>query len=104
MDVQKILGDEASYLLEHTAEAIPAKLLTTPGPDFVTEIFSETDRSPQVMRNYQSLLNHGRLAGTGYVSILPVDQGIEHSAAASFAPNPDYFNPKNIVELAIEGG
>ena len=104
MDVQKILGDEASYLLEYTAEAIPAKLLTTPGPDFVTEIFSETDRNPQVMRNYQSLLNHGRLAGTGYVSILPVDQGIEHSAAASFAPNPDYFNPKNIVELAIEGG
>ena len=104
MDVQKILGDEASYLLEHTAEAIPAELLTIPGPDFVTEIFSETDRNPQVMRNYQSLLNHGRLAGTGYVSILPVDQGIEHSAAASFAPNPDYFNPKNIVELAIEGG
>ena len=104
MDVQKILGDEASYLLEYTAEAIPAKLLTTPGPDFVTEIFSETDRNPQVMRNYQSLLDHGRLAGTGYVSILPVDQGIEHSAAASFAPNPDYFNPKNIVELAIEGG
>jgi len=104
MDVQKILGDEASYLLEYTAEAIPAKLLTTPGPDFVTEIFSETDRNPQVMRNYQSLLDHGRLAGTGYVSILPVDQGIEHSAAASFAPNPDYFDPKNIVELAIEGG
>ena len=104
MDVQKILGADARYLLEHTAEAIPAKLLTTPGPDFVTEIFSETDRTPQVMRNYQSLLDHGRLAGTGYVSILPVDQGIEHSAAASFAPNPDYFNPKNIVELAIEGG
>jgi len=104
MDVQKILGDEASYLLEYTAEAIPAKLLTTPGPDFVTEILSETDRNPQVMRNYQSLLDHGRLAGTGYVSILPVDQGIEHSAAASFAPNPDYFDPKNIVELAIEGG
>jgi class I fructose-bisphosphate aldolase len=104
MDVQKILGDEASYLLEHTAEAIPAKLLTTPGPDFVTEILSETDRNPQVMRNYQSLLDHGRLAGTGYVSILPVDQGIEHSAAASFAPNPDYFDPKKIVELAIEGG
>jgi len=104
MDIQKILGDEASYLLEYTAEAIPAKLLTTPGPDFVTEIFSETDRNPQVMRNYQSLLDHGRLAGTGYVSILPVDQGIEHSAAASFAPNPDYFDPKNIVELAIEGG
>ena len=104
MDVQKILGDEAGYLLEHSSKAIPAELLTTPGPNFVTEIFSQTDRNPQVMRNYQSLLDHGRLAGTGYVSILPVDQGIEHSAAASFAPNPNYFDPKNIVELAIEGG
>ncbi len=104
MDVQKILGDEASYLLDHSSKAIPAEILTTPGPDFVTEILSQTDRNPQVMRNYQSLLDHGRLAGTGYVSILPVDQGIEHSAAASFAPNPDYFDPKNIVELALEGG
>ena len=104
MDVQKILGDEASYLLDHSSKAVPAEILTTPGPDFVTEILSQTDRNPQVMRNYQSLLDHGRLAGTGYVSILPVDQGIEHSAAASFAPNPDYFDPKNIVELALEGG
>src|SRR5207248_9725059 len=75
-----------------------------PGPDFVDRVFTQTDRTPQVLRSLQSLFDHGRLAGTGYVSILPVDQGIEHSAAASFAPNPRYFDPANIVELAIEGG
>ena len=78
--------------------------LSLPGPDYVDRVFLETDRNPMVLRNLPSLLDHGRLGGTGYVSILPVDQGIEHSAAASFAPNPKYFDPKNIVELAIEGG
>jgi class I fructose-bisphosphate aldolase len=78
--------------------------LTLPGPDFVDDVLAASDRSSQVLRNFQSLLDHGRLRGTGYVSILPVDQGIEHSAAASFAPNPAYFDPANIVELAIEGG
>src|SRR5690606_3310017 len=78
--------------------------LHLPGPDFIDRVVSLTDRSPNVLRNYQLLLNTGRLAGTGYVSILPVDQGIEHSAGASFAPNPDYFDAENIVKLAIEGG
>lgn len=104
MNIQELLGDEANYLLEHTATAIPLNLLTTPNPDFVTESFGLSDRNPQVLRNLQSLYDHGRLGGTGYVSILPVDQGIEHSGAASFAPNPKYFDPLNIVELAIEGG
>lgn len=104
VDIEGLLGDQASYLLEHRCEAIPQDLLTLPGRDFVTEVLSATDRSPQVMRNMQSLFDNGRLANSGYVSILPVDQGIEHSAAASFAPNPMYFDPANIVELAIEGG
>ncbi len=104
MDIQTLLGDDAAYLLEHVSEGIPSSTLTSPGPDFVFDVFGPTDRSPQVLRSLQSLLDHGRLGGTGYVSILPVDQGIEHSAAASFAPNPAYFDPANIVELAIEGG
>ena len=104
LDIEGLLGDQATYLLDHKCETISQNLLTLPGPDFVTEILSGTDRSPQVMRNMQALFNSGRLAGSGYVSILPVDQGIEHSAAASFAPNPIYFDPANIVELAIEGG
>lgn len=104
VDIEGLLGDQASYLLEHECETIPQDLLTLPGPDFVTDVFSVTDRSPQVMRNMQSLFTSGRLADSGYVSILPVDQGIEHSAAASFAPNPIYLDPANIVELAIEGG
>jgi class I fructose-bisphosphate aldolase len=78
--------------------------LSLPGPDFIDRVLAQSDRSPQVLRSLQSLYDHGRLAGTGYVSILPVDQGIEHSAAASFAPNPAYFDPENIVKLAIEGG
>jgi class I fructose-bisphosphate aldolase len=104
VDIQALLGDEAEHLLSHVAKGIPKDDLTLPGPDFVDRVFAGTDRSPQVMRNLQALLGHGRLGGTGYVSILPVDQGIEHSAAASFAPNPKYFDPVNIVELAIEGG
>ena len=104
MDIETLLGDQAEYLLEHKATGVPVAMLTTPGPEFVADAFGSSDRSPQVLRNLQSLLDHGRLAGTGYVSILPVDQGIEHSAAASFAPNPRYFDPEGIVELAIEGG
>ena len=104
MDIASLLGDDAKYLLEHESKTIPADQLTIPGPDTVSDVYAQTDRSPQVLRNLQALLDHGRLAGTGHVSILPVDQGIEHSAAASFAPNPAYFDPANIVELAVEGG
>ncbi|MFQ5516089.1 MAG: class I fructose-bisphosphate aldolase [Acidimicrobiia bacterium] len=104
MDIQQILGDEAPALLEHECRRIPREDLTLPGPDVVDDTFALSDRSPQVLRNLQSMFMHGRLAGTGYLSILPVDQGVEHSAAASFAPNPIYFDPANIVELALEGG
>ena len=104
MDVKSLLGDEAESLLTHESKGLPKENLALPGPDFVERVFVDSNRSPQVLRNLQSLYGHGRLANTGYVSILPVDQGIEHSAAASFAPNPAYFDPKNIVELAIEGG
>jgi class I fructose-bisphosphate aldolase len=104
MDIQALLGDDADDLLGHQSTAIPAADLHLPGPDFIDDVFSLTDRSPQVLRNLQSLFDHGRLAGTGHVSILPVDQGIEHTGLASFAPNPKYFDPANIVELAIEGG
>ena len=104
LDIEGLLGDHASHLLDHKCETIGQELLTLPGPEFVTDVVSGTDRSAQVMRNMQALFDAGRLASTGYVSILPVDQGIEHSAAASFAPNPVYFDPANIVELAIEGG
>lgn len=104
MDYQSLLGDEAEALLTHESKTISKDQLHLPGPDFVDRIFAESDRSPQVLRNLQQLFGHGRLANTGYVSILPVDQGIEHTAAASFAPNPDYFDPENIIRLAIEGG
>ncbi len=104
MDVKSLLGDEAESLLTHVSKGMPKENFQIPGPDFIERVFTDTDRSPQVLRNLQSLYGHGRLANTGYVSILPVDQGIEHSAAASFAPNPKYFDPRNIVELAIEGG
>ena len=104
MDIQGLLGDEAESLLSHESKTIPREDLSLPGPDFVDRVMAGTDRSPQVLRNLQSLLDHGRLGGTGYVSVLPVDQGIEHSGAASFAPNPRYFDPAGIVELAIEGG
>ena len=102
MDIAALLGDEASSLLEHKAVAFPKELLTTPGPDYLNDVFALSDRSPTVLRNLGSLYGHGRLAGTGYVSILPVDQGIEHSAAASFAPNPSYFDPARLCDLAIE--
>ncbi len=101
--IRERLGADAP-LLDHTCRTIPKERLHVPGPDFVDRVFLHTDRPVQVNRAYQQLLNHGRLAGTGYVSILPVDQGIEHSAGASFAPNPDYFDPENIVQLALEGG
>ena len=103
-DIEKLLGDEAEALLTHTCETVDKILLHLPGPDFVDRVVALTDRSNQVLRNLQSLFDHGRLGGTGYLSILPVDQGIEHSAGASFAPNPAYFDPEKIVELAIEGG
>lgn len=102
--VADVLGDEASYLLDHTCNTVSKDQLHLPGPDFIDRVWMHTDRTPAVLRSLASLLNHGRLAGTGYVSILPVDQGIEHSAGASFAPNPIYFDPSKIVELAIEGG
>lgn len=102
--VEQLLGDEASSLLEHECETVPSALLHLPGPDFVDRVWTGTDRSNQVLRNLSSIYAHGRLGGTGYVSILPVDQGIEHSAGASFAPNPEYFDPGKIVELAVEGG
>ena len=102
--IQEILADRAEYLLGHTCTTIPKDQLHLPGPDFVDRVVSTTDRSPTVMRNLQTMYGHGRLAGTGYLSILPVDQGIEHSAGASFAPNPIYFDPANICELALEGG
>jgi class I fructose-bisphosphate aldolase len=102
--IEELLGAEADALLNHTSSTIPASDLHLPGPDFVDRVYSITDRNPQVLRNLQALFSHGRLAGSGYVSILPVDQGIEHSGAASFAPNPAYFDPENIVKLAIEGG
>ena len=104
IDIEALLGDEAKGLLTHTCGTVSKDMLHLPGPDFVDRIFAHTDRSQQVMRSLQQMYNHGRLAGTGYLSILPVDQGIEHSAGASFAPNPAYFDPENIVKLAIEGG
>jgi class I fructose-bisphosphate aldolase len=104
VDIQSVLGDKADDLLGHQCKGIAREDLHLPGPDFVERVMSITDRNPQVLRNLQSMFDHGRLGGTGYLSILPVDQGIEHSAAASFAPNPKYFDPANIIELAIEGG
>jgi class I fructose-bisphosphate aldolase len=100
----EILGDDGAALLEHKCNTILKENLQLPGPDFVERIFSGSDRPAAVLRNLQTFYNAGRLSGTGYVSILPVDQGIEHSAGASFAPNPIYFDPENIVRLAIEGG
>ncbi len=102
--IEEILGDEAAGLLQYQCKTISKDLLHLPGPDYVERIYGVSDRQTRVLGSLQSLLSHGRLAGTGYVSILPVDQGIEHSAGASFAPNPMYFDPENIVKLAIEGG
>ncbi|MFP4321330.1 MAG: class I fructose-bisphosphate aldolase [Anaerolineales bacterium] len=102
--IQDCLGDDAAYYLEHKSQTIPAEDLHLPSPTYVDDIYMQSDRSPRVLRNLQQILDHGRLGGTGYVSILPVDQGVEHSAGASFAPNPQYFDPENIIKLAIEGG
>ena len=103
-EIRTLLGADADTLLCHTCKGIPKENLHLPGPDFVDRVWSISDRSPQVLRNLQQLFAAGRLGGTGYLSILPVDQGIEHSAGASFAPNPVYFDSENIVKLAIEGG
>ena len=102
--IEQLLGNEAKVLLEHKCATIDKSMLTLPGPDFVDRVTAISDRSIPVMRSMQTLFNSGRLAGTGYLSTLPVDQGIEHSAGASFAPNPIYFDPENIVKLAMEGG
>ena len=99
-----LLGQEAESLLTHRCVGLPKESLHLPGPDFVGRVVADTDRPTSVLRNLQAIFNNGRLAGTGYLSILPVDQGIEHSAGASFAPNPIYFDPENIVRLALEGG
>jgi fructose-bisphosphate aldolase, class I len=102
--ISDLLGPDASDLLSHRCETIDRSLLHLPGPDFVDRVLVDSDRSTATLRNLRQVFDHGRLAGTGYLSILPVDQGIEHSAGASFAPNPAYFDPERIVELAIEGG
>jgi class I fructose-bisphosphate aldolase len=102
--IQEILGDQAEHLLGHTCKTVGKDQLHLPGPDFIDRVLVSSDRKPTVLRNLAALYGHGRLAGTGYLSILPVDQGIEHSGGASFAPNPIYFDPENIVRLAIEGG
>ena len=103
-NILEILGQDATSLLEHTCKGIPKTQLALPGPDIIERVWVDSDRKVGVLRNLRSMIEHGRLAGTGYLSILPVDQGVEHSAGASFAKNPAYFDPKNIVELAIEGG
>jgi len=102
--ITELLGDEAQDLLTYQARGFTKDHLHLPGPDFIDRVMSATDRSPAVLRNFSALINHGRLAGTGYLSILPVDQDVEHSAGASFSANPIYFDPENIVKLAIEGG
>src|SRR5437868_23168 len=102
--IAELLGPNASQLLDHTSQTIPKENLNLPGPDFVDRVWGISDRTPSVLRSIQAMFGHGRLAGTGYLSILPVDQGVEHSAGASFAPNPEYFDPENIIKLAIEGG
>lgn len=102
--ITDLLGAEAKDLLTYTTNRISKDQLHLPGPDFIDRVVAQSDRKPAVLRNFQTMLNHGRLGGTGYMSILPVDQGVEHSAGASFAPNPEYFDPENIVKLALEGG
>ncbi len=102
--IQEMLGADADSLLSHVSHTIPKENIHVPGGDFVDRIWTNSDRSPNVLRSLQTLNDHGRLSGTGYLSILPVDQGIEHSAGASFAPNPMYFDSENIVKLALEGG
>ena len=103
-DIQTLLGKDAEYLLSHQCKTVPKEKLHVTGPDWVDRIFAPSDRNIRVLRNLQAIFNHGRLGGTGYLSILPVDQGIEHTAGASFAPHADYFDPENVMQLAIEGG
>jgi fructose-bisphosphate aldolase, class I len=102
--IEELLGEDTELLLGHTCSTIPKENLHLPSPDYIENVWYHSDRSPRVLRNLQSIIDNGRLGKTGYVSILPVDQGIEHSAGASFAKNPVYFDPENIVKLAIEGG
>ncbi|HEY0376031.1 MAG TPA: class I fructose-bisphosphate aldolase [Pyrinomonadaceae bacterium] len=102
--IEELLGADARQLLDYTSRTIPKEQIQVPGPDFVDRVWTNSDRTPSALRSIQTLFDNGRLRGTGYLSILPVDQGIEHSAGASFAPNPQYFDPENIVRLAIEGG
>ena len=102
--IKELLGKENEQLLLHECKTIPKSSLHLPGPDFIDRVWKDSDRSPNVLRNLQTIFNNGRLSKTGYLSVLPVDQGIEHSAGASFAPNPAYFDPENIVKLAVEGG
>lgn len=102
--IQHQLGDKAAYLLEHESKTVAKAKLHLPSPTFIDDVTAASDRSPQVLKSLQALYSHGRLSRTGYLSILPVDQGVEHSAGASFAKNPEYFDPEKIVELAIEGG
>ena len=102
--IETLLTEDNADLLTHTCHTIPRDLLQLPGPDFIKEVSVDSNRNAQTLRNLSALFRHGRLAGTGYLSILPVDQGVEHSAGASFAPNPIYFDPENIVRLALDGG
>ena len=103
-NIRELLGDKAEYLLHHTSTTISKSDLHLPSPSHVDDIWVASNRNNQVLRSLQNLLNHGRLSGTGYCSIFPVDQGIEHSAGSAFAPNPIYFDPENIIRLAVEGG
>lgn len=102
--ISKILGKDAKFLLDHKSKTISSNQIHAPGPDFVDRVFAQSNRNPQTLRSLQTLFDRGRLGGTGFLSILPIDQGIEHSAGASFAKNPAYFDPENIVKLALEGG
>ena len=102
--IESLLEDDAEFLLGHQCKTLPRERLHLPGPDFLDRVVASSDRPVRVMRSLAALFGHGRIAGTGHLSILPVDQGIEHSAAASFAPNPAYFDPENIIKLALEGG
>jgi class I fructose-bisphosphate aldolase len=103
-DIKQLLAEEAEHLLAHRCTGIPKEALHLPGPDYVDRVVAMKDRKPGVLRSLQALYGHGRLANTGYLSLLPVDQGVEHSGGASFAPNPIYFDPENVVKLAVEGG
>src|SRR5687767_7804583 len=104
LNYEELLGPDCRSLLDHKCEKVPQALIKTPNKNWVDEVFIDSDRSPQVLRNFQSLIGHGRLANTGFVSIFPVDQGVEHSAGASFAPNPVFFDSQKIVEFAMEAG